>query len=373
MPLSKTNMTPQTVQQTNPLPPNYPFEEDAISLMDILLVLAKHLKLIIITPAIFCIITIIYTFLISKPIYISTATFMSSDSGANQSHMMGLATQFGFAMPSSSVAQWSYTDIIESRKLARGMLDRKFDTEKYGTQKSLLQILTYGDGKPTVGIDTLIRNAIGAVQGMIEINSSGGLYELEISALEPKLATDLANAVIEGIDKHLRAYNGQKLTKTREFIEERLGDTKSELEKTEEALKSFRENNRNIISSPSLQLEQERLARDVAVLIGVFTTLKQQLETAKIDEVKESDYVIILDEPETPLYPANPKKILMTIIAGLLGIGLGMILAFFQEYVKKYDEEKLEKMGKVKSIVYRNIVELLPFNRWRQGTDPKVS
>ena len=41
---------------------------------------------------------------------------------------------------------------------------------------------------------------------------------------------------------------------------------------------------------------------------GVFTTLKQQLETTKIEEVKESDYVVILDPPEVPLISSAPKK-----------------------------------------------------------------
>ena len=36
--------------------------------------------------------------------------------------------------------------------------------------------------------------------------------------------------------------------------------------------------NRRIENSPALLLEQQRLQREVTVLIGVFTTLKQQLE-----------------------------------------------------------------------------------------------
>ena len=55
--------------------------------------------------------------------------------------------------------------------------------------------------------------------------------------------------------------------------------------------------NRRIENSPALQLEQQRLGRGNG-LTGVFTTLKQQLETTKIEEVKESNYVIVLDPPE---------------------------------------------------------------------------
>ena len=43
--------------------------------------------------------------------------------------------------------------------------------------------------------------------------------------------------------------------------------------------------NRRIENSPALQLEEQRLSREVAVLTGVFTTLKQQFETTKIEEV----------------------------------------------------------------------------------------
>ena len=77
---------------------------------------------------------------------------------------------------------------------------------------------------------------------------------------------------MEELDKHQRSYNARKTKETRQFIDERLLATESELERAEEALKLFREKNRSIFESPQLQLEQERLGRDVAVLISVFTT-----------------------------------------------------------------------------------------------------
>ena len=361
-------MDQDSFQPSQPYPPQYPFEEDTVSIIDILLVLARHFKLLVIVPSIFCIVTIIYVLYFTSPIYVSTATFMSSGSGGKQSQMIGLASQFGFSMPRSGAAKWSYMDVIKSRTLARGMLDRKFDTEKYGTQKSLLQILTYGSDEPIVGLDTLINNGIGAVQGIIKVSTSGNMYELEISAFEPKLAADMARAVMEELDKHQRDYNDRKTAETRQFIGERLRATESELEKAEDALKLFRERNRSIFESPQLQLEQERLARDVAVLIGVFTTLKQQLETAKIEEVKESDYIVILDPPEIPIYRSKPNKRLMVIIAGLLGIGLGIVLAFIRGYTQNFDKQLQDKIGEVKALISRNIKELILFKKINNRT-----
>ena len=85
-------------------------------------------------------------------------------------------------------------------------------------------------------------------------------------------------------------------------------ENKAKFTSVEETLKDFRDRNRRIQNSPALLLEQERLGREVAVLIGVFTTLKQQFETTKIEEVQKSDYVIVLDHPEAPLSYSKPNK-----------------------------------------------------------------
>ena len=83
---------------------SYSIEEEIISPLDILLIVARHLKIIIIIPVIFCIYTIFYVLFFTSPIYVSKATFMSSNSGGNKStQMMGLAAQFGFSMPNNDV------------------------------------------------------------------------------------------------------------------------------------------------------------------------------------------------------------------------------------------------------------------------------
>ena len=84
--------------------------------------------------------------------------------------------------------------------------------------------------------------------------------------------------------------------------------------------------------------------------------MKQQLETTKIEEVKESDYVVILDAPELPLRPSKPKKKQMVILAGLIGLGLGFILAFIREYAANSEKEEKDKIIEAKSLVRKNIL-----------------
>ena len=347
--------------------PPYYYEEDTISLSDILLVLAKQLKLLIVTPLVLGVITAFYVLFMVSPTYISSAKIMSSGGGGSTSQLQGLAAQFGVSVPGGSgSAQWVYPEILKSRTLAKSVLKRKFDTNKYGPQKSLLQILTYGNEEPTVSIDTLEIHGANAFIGMIEIQSEGSFYELSISTFEPQFAADLCAALIEELDKHQRGYKTEKVKETRQFIEGRIVEVQKELEGAEEDLKVFRDRNRQILGSPALLLEQQRLTRETSVLTGVFTTLKQQLEMTKIEEVKESALVQVLDPPEAPLSRSKPNRKLSVLLALILGFGLAVGLAFVKEYASNSDDEEKGKLLEIIELIKSNISDLIPFRKKRK-------
>lgn len=339
-------------------------EHNTITLMDIMLTLARQSKVIIIIPTILCTLTIIYVLFLAKPVYTSTSKIMSSSSGsAGSSQAIGLAAQFGINIPTAqSETKWVYPEIIKSRSLAKTILKHKFDTIEFGLQKSLLQILTYGNENPDLDLETLkimgVENLLEMIQVSEDVRTS--ILTLKVHAFEPNLAMKINKVLIEELDAHQRKYNKGKTTDTKQFIEERIIDVEKELISAEENLKVFMDRNRRIENSPALQLEQQRLGREVTVLTGVFTTLKQQLETTKIEEVKESDYVVVLDSPEVPLKRSKPNRKLLVILSGILGIGLGVISAFIRENTKNSEEK--EKIAEAKSLIIKNVLELIPGN-----------
>ena len=357
-------------QQYPPQPPQQPqyyYEEDTISLSDILLVLAKQLKLLIITPLVFGVITAFYVLFMVGPTYVSSAKIMSSSGGSSTSQLQGLAAQFGVTVQGGSEnAQWVYPEIVKSRTLAKSVLKRKFDTNEYGPQKSLLQILTYGDEEPTVSIDTLEIHGANALIGMIEIESQGSFYNLSVSTFEPQFAADLCAVLIEELDRHQREYKTEKVKETRLFIEGRIIDIQKELESAEENLKVFRDRNRQIGQSPALLLEQQRLTRETSVLTGVFTTLKQQLEMTKIEEVKESTLIQVLDPPIAPFHRDSPNRRLSVLLSLILGFGFAVVVAFVKEYASNSDDDEKGKLREITELTKSNIADLIPFRKKKQ-------
>ena len=162
------------------------------------------------------------------------------------------------------------------------------------------------------GVDAFIKT--------IEIseNIETSIVTVSVEASEPKLAADIAKALILELDLHQKKFQTEQIVKKRIFIEERIKEVKINLVKSEEELKDFREQNRNYSDSPSLLLEFERILRELEVQKQLYITLKREYEMTQIKEVEDSDIFHILDEPEIPLNKTRPKKKLIVVLATFL-------------------------------------------------------
>ena len=72
---------------------------------------------------------------------------------------------------------------------------------------------------------------------------------------------------------------------------------------------------------------------------------------AKIEEIQEDSIVQILDKPQVPLDPSNINLKLNVLIAGFLGIGLGIILGFVRSYLDSSDMGERKKIRRVKHFI----------------------
>ena len=338
------------------------FQEEIFSFYKIIIVIIKNIQVVLIIPFLLCLFAIIYSVFFLKPVYESQAKIMSSSSSNSPSSNFG--AQFGISLPSFfSEQKWVYPEVLKSRTLAKKILKRKYSTSKYGKDRTLFYILSDGEKHSKNVIDTLQILTVDKLISMIDIteNVRTGIYTIVVRGPEPIFTAELARDLIIELEAHQAEYNKSKTSETRYFIEDRIKETKEELEKAEEALKVFNDRNRRIENSPSLQLERQRLARESTVLTGVFTTLKQQLETTKIEEVKEADYIIVIDQPEIPLWPSKPKKKVIVFLTGLFGLIFSIAFVLAYDYYKNsnnLDRSKIEGLKnefKKSKEVFKNV------------------
>ena len=302
-----------------------------------LYILKKRIKLIIVITLLSISFAIVYLFFIAQPVYLTTAKLLPTGEDNSLSNIQGLASQFGLALPFQSGSNLSFSDIypeiVKSRQLTGIVLEKKFNTRKFGQNQLLKNILSRQYRLDKYDVDERFKRSSEILQDNIKVSKARltSIVTLEVRGLEPEFAVDLANTIISESDKLQREFKTHQISDKRSFIEERIKDVKKDLESAQEDLKEFREKNRQVQYSPALLLEEERLTTEMDVKKEIFSTLKQQFELVKIEEVEEGATVQILDKPVAPYEKSSPKIFLSIFLSIFIGFGLSVVIAYVMD------------------------------------------
>jgi len=341
------------------------YEEDTISLSDIFITMAENIKVIVLTTFISVFLAFTHVQFIQTPKYVSWATvLLPSSGGGNLGGLAGLASQFGVNVPTGTSADLSspslFPELLRSRTFAEKILDKKFYTKEFGKELSLLAILTHGDGPPEFGKDTLVTQALGPLGLILEFDQdpTSTFSIIKVTTSEPVFAKELCEVVLAELESLNRYFKSQTVNEKTAFINQRIASVEGDLLSSEQSLKEFNERNRQI-SSPALLLDQGRLARNVEIQKGIYLTLKQQFELAKIEEVQEASIVQILDKPQVPLGPSNIKLKSSVLLAGGLGVVFGILFGFIRSYLDNKDMEERKKIRRIKFFIKKKSKDII--------------
>ena len=86
---------------------------------------------------------------------------------------------------------------------------------------------------------------------------------------------------------------------------------------------------------PDLGMQYTFLTKDLEVFKSVYKVLTQQYEQARIQELKDTPTLSILDPPSLPDKKSKPQRRLIVMVAGLLGIVVSFLAVFFLEYLSR--------------------------------------
>ena len=82
-------------------------------------------------------------------------------------------------------------------------------------------------------------------------------------------------------------------------------------------------------NSPQLTFENDRLERQVFMRQELVTAMAQAYEQARIDEVRNTPLITVIDRPEPAALP-DPRWLLEIV----LGLSLGMMVGFGLAFVR---------------------------------------
>tara|TARA_Y100000590_G_scaffold470681_1_gene667720 strand:+ start:15103 stop:16272 length:1170 start_codon:yes stop_codon:yes gene_type:complete len=229
-------------------------------------------------------------------------------------------------------------DVVRSRLIASKAINQKWNikNEKSIDLKKLwnLNKIPWYQSFYSTTIDSIAINekAIKKFNNHIEVNEDriSGLIKISTTFQDPYIAAGVANFIGNQVELYIQKENSAQSTKEKLFISERLLIVKRELEIAELELKNFKESNRGYEDSAELFMIFSQLFREVEAKKEVYLTLQQQLELARIEEVKQSPILHILDHAVPPIRKSFPNRSLFLMISAFLGILISSLHTLFR-------------------------------------------
>jgi uncharacterized protein involved in exopolysaccharide biosynthesis len=266
--------------------------------------------------------------------YTARSTFMPQ-TRKQSSSLSGIAAQFGLAMPTTEASQSPafYADLVQSRGLLGSVVDTPFEYEtEDGTKvKGTLTDFYKSKGKsPALRRDAAIRRLADDVDASTVQKT--GVVDLSVTVTQPALAVQINQRLLELLNEFNLKSRQSQAGEERRFTERRLGEVKQDLRAAEDRLQQFLQRNRDIRNSPELTFQADRLQREVAMQQDVYTTLAQAYEQAKIEEVRDTPVITVVQQAEFPVRPDRRGLVIKSILGLMGGLLVGAALAFWRSY-----------------------------------------
>lgn len=286
---------------------------------------------------------------------------------------------------------YNYMAILKSRNLL----------EKVVTKFNLLEVYDIGDSSISEAIDELKKN--------MEIKATEeGSLQISLIDKDKYRASEMINFIISSLDEINKELAVQEAKNNREFIEERTNIVADSLNKAEEEIKIFQEKHGFIAipeqvsasvsgiaelyamktlkelelqilkrtTSPenfqykSIELELEeiekklmvipnlsntyfKLYRDFIIQKKLYETLVPMLEQAKIEEMRNTPTLLVLDKAIPAEKPKFPRKKIIVLIFFFLSIISSIAIVFTIEKFRNYKINFPDDLNQIKSLLLR--------------------
>lgn len=374
---------------TNP-PDTQSTDDDEISLLDLLIVLAKHKKLILGLPFVVAVIAALYS-LTLPAIYTATTKILPPQQGQSAASAMlaqlggGIAGLVGGAGKGPSDI---YVAMLRSRTVADKLIER------FG-------LLADSDSNSGAKYPSEVRKKLAAVTNIS--SSKDGIITIEVDDKDPKRSADLANSYVDELLKLTQVLAVTEASQRRLFFERQYIQAKDSLAKAEAAarqalqtggLVKVDDQGRAMVevvarlrgqiaakeveigamrafatdSNPGLRFAQQelesmkhelgkiegtgsnksvtndapgqgseslRLLREVKFHEVVFELLARQYEAAKIDEAKDSAVIQVMDKAIEPDSKSKPNRSLFVLLSAMAAGFAAILWAFLREAIAK--------------------------------------
>lgn len=302
-------------------------DDDGLTLIDAVHAVLRYRRFVAATGTGLALLVAIFVF--TRPrTYMSQASFTPQATRSQLGALGGLAAQLGVAMPTSEGNQSPafYADLLSSRAVLEPLAAMPITHPKTGDLSTVAEVLLPPKLAPRLrGAAAILalRKAI-----VVGVDTRTGVVRVTTTTRYPELSAMLTDSAIAQLNNFNVASRRSQAAAQRQFLEGRLAITSRQLADAEEALSDFVKRNRgNRSASPELAVREQRLNRVLALRTEVQSGLAQALEQAKLDEIRDTPLVTVIERARIAVEPQPRGLVTSTIVGFIVGLATGAVIA----------------------------------------------
>lgn len=334
---SLTPLDHQQVQSRGPSSSEQAPGSDAGGMLELLTLLLRYRHLVLAWAVAVAVVAVTVRLLSPRSYTVGASFVPQTSSGSGLSNFAGLAAQFGISAPRADpgASPDFYVELLQSRTLLRQLVlaEYRLPGRDSSTTGTLIEGFGIGPGSEAEQIADGIKKLRKHIA--VSTNRRTSLVFLTVRTRDPELSRAVAAQALELLNAFNLSSRQSQARQERVFVEARLAESQSALFDAEEQVGEFLKHNRQFGNSPQLSFELDRLQRKVAQVQQVYTALVSAYEQARIAEVRDTPVITVVEVPVQPARPDGRGTIRVGLVALLVGMLLGGLMAWWLEYLRR--------------------------------------
>jgi uncharacterized protein involved in exopolysaccharide biosynthesis len=305
-------------------------DEPPLSVLSTMVFLLRYRRAILLTALGAAVLMVAVT-LAQPRTWTTRATFAPQATGKSQA-LSGLAAQLGVQVPGNEATQSPsfYVDVLRSRELLAEVAYREYQV---GGARGTYLTIAKAEGE-----DSLQRRDDAIARLLKQVSASvtqkTGVVNMAVRTPSPELSRQLADELLAALNRFNLERRRSQASEERRFTQARLDELRGELRDAENRLQYFLQRNRDFRNSPELSFQHERLQRDVRLREQVYSSLAQSFEQARIDEVRDTPVITVVEKPDLAVRPDSRQLVARGLAALVAGLVLGVLLALWRSRLR---------------------------------------
>jgi len=310
--------------------------EDELRLITVANILLRHRVGIAVFATLLSLAAVLFA-VFTPRLYTSTASFLPQG-GQPSSPRSGLAAQLGVDLGGSNqgASPAFYADLARTRQVLGAVVGARYrlSDSRQAITGTLVELLRAPGDDAAHRRDAAIRKLEQALTVTFDTRTS--VVTVSVKTPNAELSRQVAENLLAAVSQFNLERRRSQAGEERRFTEARLAEVRADLRRAEDQLQVFLQRNR-MLGAADLDAQRDRLVREVSLRQQVYATLTDAYERAKLEEVRDTPVITVVQSPEAALRADSRRILTKGALTFLIGVFLASLIAVLRDRLGRHE------------------------------------